>query len=146
MANGGSRLIIPIFGRLYQALEPCAYIVLRVTSGATMATFGWSKLFVAGGMTRDVTLFHQLGIEPAVPLAYFTSGLEFFGGIMIAIGLLTRPVALMLVVELLVILVAVMIPRGAGYQLTVVWIGAYLCILMRGGGKLSLDRLIGREF
>ena len=69
MANGGSRLIIPIFGRLYQAFEPCAYIALRVTSGAMMATFGWSKLFVAGGMARDIALFHQLGIEPRELLA-----------------------------------------------------------------------------
>jgi putative oxidoreductase len=146
MTENGTRPILPALTRLYTAFEPCAYTVLRATSGAIMATFGWSKLFVAGGMARDITLFHQLGIEPAVPLAYFTSGLEFFGGIMVAIGLLTRPVAAMLLGELLVILVAVMIPRGTGYQLTVVWIGAYLLILLRGGGRYSIDRLIGREF
>jgi putative oxidoreductase len=146
MVYDGTRPILPALARIYTALEPCGYTVLRATSGAMMAAFGWSKLFVAGGMARDIALFHQLGIEPAMPLAYFTSGLEFVGGIMIALGLLTRPVAAMLFVEMLVILIAVMIPRDTGYQLTVVWVGAYLLILLRGGGRYSIDRLLGREF
>jgi putative oxidoreductase len=143
--NREPKLILPFLAAIYARLEPCGYVVLRATSGAVMASFGWAKLF-GGGMGRDIELFHQLGIEPAATFAYFTSGLEFFGGLMIVVGLLTRPVAALLLGELLVILIAVMLPRGAGYQLTVVWIGSFLVILLRGGGRFSLDRLLGREF
>jgi putative oxidoreductase len=140
-----NRLIFPFLSALYTSVEPWAYALMRLASGAMMATFGWQKLF-ADKMSEDIAIFHQLGLEPAIPLAYFTSGLEFFGGLAVAAGFLTRPVAAMLFGELLVILVTVMIPRGTGYQLSVVLCGAFLFIAIRGGGRISLDRLLGKEF
>lgn len=140
-----TRALLPFLTPLYAALEPLAYLFLRLTSGLVMAEFGWSKLF-GGGMARDIELFQKLGLEPALPLAYFTSGLELIGGIAIALGLLTRPFAFMLFIQLVVIVVMVMIPRGAGYHLSVVWLGSYALMAVRGGGRLSLDRWLGREF
>lgn len=139
------RLLLPFLAPLYAALEPLAYAGLRLTSGLIMAEFGWSKLF-GGGMARDIELFQRLGLEPAVPLAYFTSALELVGGFALALGLLTRPFALMLFVQLLVIIGMVMIPRGTGYHLTIVWLGTYAVMAVHGGGRLSLDRWLGREF
>jgi putative oxidoreductase len=144
MSDSKTRLLLPMLSSIYETLEPLGYAIMRLTSGAMIATLGWGKLF-GNGMARDITLFHQLGLEPAVPLAYFTSGLEFFGGLMIAIGLLTRPLAAMLFIEMLVIFFMVMIARDTGYQLTVVWIGVFLLIALHGGGRLSIDRLLGRE-
>jgi putative oxidoreductase len=140
-----THLIFPFLSTLYSSLEPWAYAVMRVAAGIMMATFGWQKLF-ADKMSDDIAIFHQLGLEPAVPLAYFTSGLEFFGGLAVAVGLLTRPFAVMLFGELSVILGTVVIPRATNYQLSVVWWGAFLFIAIRGGGWISLDRLLGKEF
>jgi len=81
-----------------------------------------------------------------VPLAWFVTLLEFGGGLLLAAGLLTRPVALMIAVEMLVIAVTVDIPRGRGYQLTLLWSAIALAISWRGGGRFSLDRWLGREF
>lgn len=139
------RLLIPSLASLYTHLEPCGYALMRLASGSIMASFGSMKLF-GDGMARDIELFQRLELEPAVALAYFTSGLEFFGGLAIAVGLLTRPIAAMLFVELVVIVWMVMIPRGTGYHLSVVWLGVFLLIALRGGGRISLDRLLGREF
>jgi putative oxidoreductase len=144
MSISKTRLLLPMLSSIYETLEPLGYAIMRLTSGAMIATLGWGKLF-GNGMARDITLFHQLGLEPAVPLAYFTSGLEFFGGLMIAIGLLTRPLAAMLFIEMLVIFFMVMIARDTGYQLTVVWIGVFLLIALHGGGRISVDRFLGRE-
>ena len=140
-----NRLILPFLSALYTSLEPWGYAVMRLASGAIMASFGWQKLF-ADKMSEDIAIFHQLGLEPAIPLAYFTSGLEFFGGLAVAAGFLTRPFAAILFGELLVILATVIIPRRTGYQLSVVWSGAFLFIAIRGGGRISLDRLLGKEF
>jgi putative oxidoreductase len=136
--------VLPVLTPLYTALEPFGYALMRLASGVIMATFGWGKLF-GNGMARDIELFHRLGLEPAELLGRFTSSLEFYGGLLIAIGLLTRPIAAMLLGELLAILVMVIIPRGSGYQLTVVWVGVFFLILVHGGGRISVDRLLGRE-
>src|ERR1700738_19370 len=78
-----NRLILPFLSALYTSLEPWGYAVMRLASGAIMASFGWQKLF-ADKMSEDIAIFHQLGLEPAIPLAYFTSGLELFGGLAVA--------------------------------------------------------------
>jgi putative oxidoreductase len=82
--------------------------------------------------------------------AYFIGGLEFLGGIMLAIGLLTRIVAAAFVIEMLVISFAVLWPvwswgrRGMEYALLMGIVA--LAILLRGGGRYSIDHYIGREF
>ena len=138
-------MLIPSLSPLYKHLEPYGYAIMRLASGCIMASLGGMKLF-ENGMARDIELFQRLGLEPAIALAYFTSGLEFFGGLALAVGLLTRPIAAMLFGELVVIVWMVMIPRGTGYHLSVVWLGVFLLIALRGGGRISLDRLLGREF
>ena len=145
MTYGRNGLILPFLASLYAALEPCAYVLMRVTTGLAIAPIGYAKLF-RGGLPAVISEFHKLGLEPATTLAHFIGGLEFFGGIAIAIGLLTRPVALMFFIEMLVIGVMVMLPRGTGYQLTLVWVGVFALIAMRGAGGLSVDRLLRREF
>ncbi|NKC22673.1 DoxX family protein [Ochrobactrum oryzae] len=143
--NHDTPLIFPFLAPLYRKTHDSAYTALRVTSGGIMSWFGWEKLF-NGDMPRDIELFQQLGLEPAVPLAYFTSGLEFFGGIAIALGLLTRPLSFMLFIQMIVILVMVMIPRGSGFQLSTVWLGVFAYLSTQGSGRWSVDRLIGRQF
>jgi hypothetical protein len=44
------------------------------------------------------------------------------------------------------IVVTVVIPRGTGYQLSVVRSAAFLFIAIHGGGRISLYRLLGKEF
>ncbi|KQX16357.1 MULTISPECIES: DoxX family protein [Ensifer] len=79
------------------------------------------------------------------PLAYLTIALELFGGIAIALGLLTRPLAFMLFIQMIVILVVVMIPRGTGFQLSTVWIGVFAYLSAHGIGRWALDRPIDRQ-
>jgi len=75
---------------------------------------------------------------------------EFFGGILLALGLFTRIVAAAFVIEMAVISFAVLYPnwswgrRGMEYALFMGIVA--LAIFFRGGGRWSLDRLIGREF
>ena len=140
-----TRLIIPALAPVYRFLGPLAYPFIRVVCGLTMIPFGWAKL-TGPLFERDVALFHTLGFEPAVPLMWFITLLEFCGGALLAVGLLTRPIALMLAIELMVITFMVDMPRGRGYSFTLLWGLVILAIAWRGGGRYSVDSRIGREF
>ena len=149
-------LILPGLRPLYDRLLPMAYTVLRVLAAGMMLQFGFKKLFLTG-VGPDLAHMQNLGLEPAIVWAYFVVSVEFFASLGVVLGLLTRPLALVLglltrplALVLLglvsVMLVTVLIPRGEGYQLGLVWWGAFAVIAMRGGGPYALDRLIGKEF
>jgi len=138
------RLIIPALAPVYRALGGFGDALLRVACGLMLLPSGWHKL-TGPLFDRDVQLLHQLGFEPAVPLMWFITSLELLGGVLLAVGLLTRPIALMVAVEMMVIAVAVDIPRGRGYELTLLWAAVAFAISWRGGGRCSIDRWIGRE-
>jgi putative oxidoreductase len=112
---------------------------------------GWLKLSDALAMSATVALFHKLGLEPAAALVWLVGLFEILGGVMLAFGLLTRPVALAVTIEMGVISLLVFRPNGffagqRGYEHTLLWGLLAFAIAWRGGGKYSLDRLIGREF
>ncbi len=145
MSAGETRLVVPALAPLYRALGGCGDLLLRIVCGAILLPPGWHKL-TGPLFERDMQLFHQLGFEPAVPLMWFITALELLGGFCLIVGFLTRPIALMVAVEMLVIAVAVDIPDGRGYSFTLLWAAVALSIALRGGGRLSVDRWIGREF
>ena len=145
MSAGEPRLIIPALAPVYRTLGGCGDVLLRVVCGAILIPPGYHKL-TGPLFDRDLELFHKLGFEPALPLMWFITMLELVGGAFLTLGLLTRPIALMIAVEMLVIAFAVDIPNGRGYAFTLLWAAVAFTIALRGGGKLSLDRLIGREF
>ncbi len=67
------------------------------------------------------------------------------------IGLLARPAALLLVIEFIVIILVVHLPRGwgmaaNGVEFPLFWLLVLIAILLRGGGPWSIDRAIGKEF
>lgn len=138
-------LIFPRLRPLYDRLQPLAYTVLRVLAGGMMMQFGFKKLFLTG-VGPDLAHMQNLGLEPALVWAYFVVSVEFFASLGVVLGLLTRPFAVMLLGLVTVMLVTVLIPRGEGYQLGLLWWGAFALIATRGGGPYSVDRLIGKEF
>ena len=93
--------------------------------------------------------FVQFGWAFPLAWAYAIGALEFFGGLLLIAGLFTRLVAAAIFVEMMVISFAVLYPswswgrRGMEYALFMGLIA--LAIALRGGGRYSLDRLIGRE-
>ncbi len=139
------RLIVPALAPVYRALGAFGDPLLRIACGLLLLPPGWHKL--NGTLfDSDVQLLHQLGLEPAVPLMWFITALELLGGVLLVVGLLTRPIALMVAIEMMVLAVPVDIPGGNGYQFTLLWAAVALGISWRGGGRCSFDHWIGREF
>lgn len=143
-----TRPVIPGTKPIADALSPYMEPLLRVTTGALLIPHGWGKLF--GGLEGTAQFFESVGFSPGYELALAVALLEVFGGLFLILGLLTRPVA---------IAVAVFMAQAAlfhapngfmwnegGYEYPLFWMVAALFFAVRGGGTLSLDRRIGREF
>ncbi len=83
--------------------------------------------------------------------AWVVAYLEFFGMILLALGLLTRPIAFMFFVEMAVITITIQMPNGyfwtsRGCEFALLLTVVALAFVMAGGGRYSLDRKLGKEF
>lgn len=144
------KLIVPAMAGIYESLAPYVYPLIRFVAGAFVVPNGYMKLF-GGGWAGAVTGFGKMGLEPATFFVGLVGGVEFFGGIMVALGLLTRIAAAALAIDLIMATVLVHASKGffgaaGGWQYVVMWAVLFICIWVRGGGKLSVDRAIGKEF
>jgi putative oxidoreductase len=132
----------------YAALSPYGYAVMRASLGAILFLRGLNKLFF-GDAERTVPNFVKLGFAEPLVWAYFIGGVEFFGGAMLILGLATRLAAAAIAIEMAVICFGLLLPawwwgqHGAEF---VALMGLSAAgIFCHGGGRCSLDRLIGRE-
>lgn len=148
MSNGSNRLIIPAFGGLYKGLHDFAELALRVVLGVNLIPHGAQKLF--GGYAGTAEFLASIGFVPGGFWAAMIIFVEFFGGIALVIGLLTRPFALAVLVFMAV---AVGFHWGngffwsdGGWEYPLMWAVLAFYFVVRGGGVYSADRLIGREF
>jgi putative oxidoreductase len=129
----------------YRPFEPYAYAFIRFCIGAIIVPHGIDRL-VHSGTRSDLGGF--LGSLPVSAVGIF----EIVAGVMLALGLLTRPVALLLGIEWLLIAFAIPLKPGTNWLLLgatphYAAFVAVLCfaLIPRGGGAYSLDRKIGRE-
>ena len=142
------KLFGPALRRISGVLGECADLLLRVLVGVLFIPHGYAKLFVATG--KFITFFDGLGFNPAIVVTYFIGSLEFFGGLAIIFGFLTRPLAFMLFFEMAVAAVMVHLPKGwssasGGAEYVVALSAISLILALRGGGRWSLDRLLFRR-
>jgi putative oxidoreductase len=145
-ARDGGRLFIPALGGLYSSLDTFAFTLLRVICGAALVTHGYGKILDPFGA---VGMVEGLGFYPGVFWSPLLSCTEFFGGILIAIGLLTRPAAVAATIVLLVTVYFHWIVLGQGYggaEKSILWAAMMFFFVVKGAGRVSVDRLIGREF
>ena len=100
-----------------------------------------------------VGFFTSLGIPAPALNAYFVSGLEFFGGILLALGLGSRLLALMFTADMLVAYITADRPALLSIfskpdnfiaAAPFAFLLASLIILVFGPGRFSLDYLIER--
>ncbi|MFZ3170784.1 MAG: DoxX family protein [Carboxydocellales bacterium] len=139
--------------KIFQVSSQQADLILRLALGLVFVAHGAQKLFgwFGGyGWTGTVGFFNQaLGIAPA--LAGLAILIEFFGGIAIILGLLTRPAALGLAVTMLVAAVKVHLANGFfldqkgaadGVEYIFVLFLLSLYLLIKGAGTISLDKVI----
>ncbi|QOZ44738.1 DoxX family protein [Bradyrhizobium sp. CCBAU 53340] len=142
------KMFLPFLKPLYSGLEPFAYPLIRVTAGLLLVPHGAQKLFgwFGGDPAKTIVAFQAIGFKPADFFVDLTGSIEFVGGLLIAVGLLTRPAAAVCA-GLLTVTIYVTSARGwSAMEYSILWTTACLAITVLGGGRLSVDRLICREF
>ena len=115
---------------------------LRLAVATIFIRHGAQKLFVYGfaGVTGAFT---QMGVPFPGVSGPFIGLLEFFGGIALAMGLLTRLVALGFVFDMLGAILLVQLKRGfSGYELEFLLLGSSLALALTGAGRFSVDALL----
>jgi putative oxidoreductase len=125
-----------------------ALLALRVIAGIIFTAHGAQKLFVFG-IAGVQGAFAQMGAPLPQITGPLIGGLEFFGGIALIVGLLTRLVALGLVADMLGAILLVHLAKGltgqGGYEFVLMLMGASLALLLAGAGDFSIDAVIGRR-
>ncbi|HNP37664.1 MAG TPA: DoxX family protein [Woeseiaceae bacterium] len=127
-------------------------LALRLSAGVIFVAHGAQKLFGSfGGYGLEGTgqWMASVGLEPGYLMALAAGSAEFFGGLALLVGLLTRPAALVLAITMLVAIIAVHLPNGLfmsnnGYEYGLALLGMSVALLFNGGGKFSLDRRLSR--
>jgi putative oxidoreductase len=144
------RLIIPGLAGFYGRLSPYAYAFMRFATGAVLAPHGIQKLFHTS-VSQFATNISGKGLPFADILSALTIFTESAAAIMLAIGLLTRVAAAMIWIEMAVIITVFVGPNGyfwtnRGFEYPLLWLLLCTAIFIRGGGRYSVDHLIGKEF
>jgi len=130
-----------------------AALILRVPVGLILAAHGAQKLFGwfgGNGLAGTAQWMSSMGMEPGLLMAILAGGAEFFGGLALVLGLLTRPAALVAAFTMLVAIFSVHISNGlfaadGGYEYALILMVALLALAVQGGGYLSMDKALSEK-
>ena len=136
-----------------ERLDRWARLLLQVLVGVLFMMHGFQKLFGAfggGGISGTAAFFQKFAITPALFWAWVVAIVEFFGGLSILLGFLTRIWASLIVIEMIVAIIKVNWARGfffdkGGWEIPLAFGGLVLALALMGPGFLSVDRAIGLE-
>jgi putative oxidoreductase len=127
--------------RYLDRLQPLALLVMRLALGAVMVGHGYHKVF--GGLHHHVQLVTSLGL-PAWS-AYLSAFTEFFGGLLVLIGLFTRAAALAICINLSVAIAKVHLHNGLmgehGYEFPLALAALAFGLIFLGAGPIALDHI-----
>jgi putative oxidoreductase len=129
-------------------------LILRLVIGGIFLYTGAEKLF--GGVPDFAQMLASMNLPlfPPIVWAWIAACGEFFGGLFVLLGLLTRLAALPLIATMFVAIIKVARPNGfvgvylgngaikQGYMMHLIIIAVCLALILSGAGLLSLDALI----
>ena len=129
-----------------------ATLPIRLTVGVTMAAHGAQKLFGwfgGNGLEGTAQFFAEnLGLKPGMLMAAMAGGTEFFGGLLLIVGLLTRVAGLSIVGTMAVAIITVhssaFFSANSGMEYPLMILLASLSLVISGGGAFSLDRKLSQ--
>ncbi len=137
-------LLILLPARIASHFAWAGPLIMRLIVGYTFMLSGWGKL---NNLTQITQNFTEWGIVFPKIMTPFVSGVEFFGGIMLILGLFTRIPAAMLAFTMLVAIKSAKweavdsLEALLGFEEATYFAG-FLWLAIAGPGAASLDRLL----
>jgi putative oxidoreductase len=132
-------------------LEQYTILLVRVSLGLFFAISGANKLFVAGGIKPVYETLVKANVPFPHQTAYFVSGVEFFCGSLVTLGLLSTPASVALFIDMTVATLTNAIstlPKGLSplnwlddflYLPEVLYVLFFIWLICSGPGKFSVD-------
>lgn len=142
--NSIVNLLILLPARIAAHFAWAGPLIMRLIVGYTFMLSGWGKLNNLPQITQNFT---EWGILFPKVMTPFVSGVEFFGGIMLILGLFTRIPAAMLAFTMLVAIKSAKweavdsLEALLGFEEATYFAG-FLWLAIAGPGAASLDRLL----
>jgi putative oxidoreductase len=137
-------LLILLPARIASYFSWAGPLIMRLIVGYVFMLSGWVKL---NDLPQIIQNFTEWGIPFPKILTPFVSGVEFFGGIMLLLGLFTRIPAAMLAVVMLVAIKSAKwesvdsLETLLGFE-EATYFAAFMWLAISGPGVASLDRLL----
>ena len=142
------RHVIPALESIYRTFAPITEPLIRVIAGGSLAIHGFPILF--GNTAAAAKFLESVGFENALFWAYVVGVVELVCGLCLAAGFLTRLVAAPIIGFLLIAIVTYHWQFGfawenRGIEYPLFWAIVVFHFLIQGGGRWSVDALIGCE-
>jgi putative oxidoreductase len=133
--------------------ESLSALPLRLIAGLIFTAHGAQKLFAwFGGYGLEGTgqWMESIGLAPGYLMALMAGSAEFFGGLLLIVGFLTRPTSFVLAVTMIVAIFTVHIDNGLfmsnnGYEFGLALFAISISLMFSGAGKLSLDNSVAQR-
>jgi putative oxidoreductase len=121
-------------------------MVMRLALGIIMVAHGYTKIIPSGALyTFSHTVAHM---QLPVWLGYVSAFTEFFGGMLLIVGLLTRVAAFMTAIDMAVAIIKVHLHGGLlgpnSFALPLALFSISLMLVFTGCGWMGLDDFVGR--
>jgi putative oxidoreductase len=128
-------------------MHSLAFLILRLVFGLGFAVHGYQALFVMdGAMEMMSEMIATWGWPAPEAWAYLAKITELIGGVLVALGFLTRAASLACAGAMGVAIWMVHLDHpfndldgGPGWEMAALYLAVFLCLLLTGGGKLSID-------
>ena len=142
-----------LINRVLATHDNLSGLALRVPVGIILAAHGAQKLFGSfGGYGLEGTgqWMASIGLTPGYLMALLAGSAEFFGGLALLLGLLTRPAAVVSAFTMIIAILSVHIGNGLfmsnnGYEFGLALLAITTALAIQGGGAFSLDRVLAQR-
>lgn len=127
---------------LYFLYDQWPVLILRIALGAIFIAHGWPKL---RDLKQTAKNFDAMGFRPGRLSGTITALLEFFGGLLILVGLAVGPISALFIIEFVVIIIwrlAKKMPFVGGWEFDLLILAGVIALFALGGGAYSLDRIL----
>ncbi len=124
----------------------------NIDLGLLILRIAFSGFLLTHGVLKFVKFFGNEPIKFADPLGFgevftfsFAVFAEFFCALFVLFGFLTRIAVIPIIITMLTVVFVVWLPEGFGkMEMPLLYLSAFIVLLITGGGKYSVDFLLGK--